>query len=116
MSTTSNQVNNLTINGPQQPGNLYVLNGGLYAYDSQGKQTIKAGKTPPVGTIILAAFTVTASSFPGWLPCNGGEYSITDYADLFAVIGYTFGTSNTNTFKVPSISDLTTNVKYIIKT
>jgi len=117
MAETSNQVNNLTINGSQQPGSLYVLNGGLYAYDANGNQTINAGKVPFPGTIILAAFAVTSASFLGWLPCNGGEYSCTDYSDLYLAIGNTFGSSNVGiTFKVPLISDVTTNVHYIIKT
>ena len=117
MAYTTNQVANLTINGPQQPGNLYALNGALNAYDVNGAQTIKNGKVPFPGTIILAAFTVTSVSFKGWLPCNGGEYSCTDYADLYAAIGNTFGSSNQGvTFKVPNISNLTTGVQYIIKT
>ena len=37
----------------------------------------------------------------GWLLCNGASYSTTDYPDLFAVIGYTFGGSENN-FNVPN--------------
>ena len=37
----------------------------------------------------------------GWLLCNGASYSATDYPDLFAVIGYTFGGSENN-FNVPN--------------
>ena len=37
----------------------------------------------------------------GWLLCDGTSYSTTDYPDLFAVIGYTFGGSENN-FNVPN--------------
>lgn len=39
----------------------------------------------------------------GWLLCDGTSYSTTDYPDLFAVIGYTFGGSENN-FNVPNCS------------
>ena len=37
----------------------------------------------------------------GWLLCDGTSYSTTDYPNLFAVIGYTFGGSENN-FRVPN--------------
>ena len=37
----------------------------------------------------------------GWLLCDGASYSTTDYPELFAVIGYTFGGSEGN-FNVPN--------------
>lgn len=39
----------------------------------------------------------------GWLLCNGASYSTTDYPNLFAVIGYTFGGSDSQ-FNVPNYS------------
>ena len=39
----------------------------------------------------------------GWLLCNGASYLTTDYPDLFSVIGYTFGGSNSQ-FNVPNYS------------
>jgi microcystin-dependent protein len=45
-------------------------------------------------------FTGTAPT--GWLLCNGDAVSRTTYADLFAVIGTTFGTGDgSTTFNVP---------------
>ena len=39
----------------------------------------------------------------GWLLCDGQEVSRTDYADLFEIIGTTFGSGNgTTTFNVPN--------------
>jgi microcystin-dependent protein len=45
-------------------------------------------------------FTGTAPN--GWLLCNGAAVSRTTYADLFAVIGTTFGTGDgSTTFNIP---------------
>ena len=37
----------------------------------------------------------------GWLLCDGTSYSVSDYPNLFNVIGYTFGGSGDN-FNVPN--------------
>jgi microcystin-dependent protein len=42
----------------------------------------------------------TASAPTGYLLCNGASVSTTTYADLFAVIGYTFGGSGAS-FTLP---------------
>jgi microcystin-dependent protein len=48
-----------------------------------------------------------ASSVPsGFLECNGASVSTSTYADLFAVIGYTYGGSGAN-FNVPDLTDRT---------
>jgi microcystin-dependent protein len=40
----------------------------------------------------------------GWLLCDGGEYNRTTYADLFNVVGATYGNGNgTTTFNVPDL-------------
>ena len=59
----------------------------------------------PVGTIVK--YTGTSSTIPnGYLRCNGAEVSRTTYADLFAVIGTTYGAGNgTTTFNVPLLKD-----------
>jgi len=47
----------------------------------------------------------SASSPPsGFLECNGQSLSTTTYADLFAVIGYTYGGSG-GSFNVPDLQD-----------
>lgn len=53
---------------------------------------------PPVGSIM--AYTV-ASSPDGWLICDGTSYGQLDYSALYAVIGSTFGSSDTS-FNVPN--------------
>ncbi len=40
---------------------------------------------------------------PGWLLCDGTGYSRTTYADLFAIVSTTYGTSDGSTFKVPDL-------------
>lgn len=62
-------------------------------------------KTTPVGTISMFG-GITAPS--GWLLCDGSEISRTDYADLFNVIGTTYGTGDgSTTFNLPDFRDRT---------
>jgi len=57
----------------------------------------------PAGTI--AAFAGTTPPI-GYLLCDGRAVSRTDYADLFAVIGETYGAGDgSTTFNVPDLSD-----------
>lgn len=57
----------------------------------------------PIGSIIPYASTTLPK---GFLLCNGAEISKTDYADLYTVIGDTFGTATDNTkFKLPDLRD-----------
>lgn len=46
--------------------------------------------------------TITVPS--GWILCNGQSLSTTTYADLFAVVGYTFGGAGAS-FNVPDVRD-----------
>jgi hypothetical protein len=41
----------------------------------------------------------------GWLACNGAAVSRTEYAELFAIIGTTFGSGNgSTTFTLPMVA------------
>lgn len=53
-----------------------------------------SGRGVPTGTIIMHG-SVTPP--PGYLKLNGAEYSRTTYAELFAVIGTTYGVGNGST-------------------
>lgn len=53
----------------------------------------------PTGAVIPFAGSTAPS---GWLLCNGDSYSTTTYADLFAVIGYTYGNFS-GLFTVPDL-------------
>lgn len=62
------------------------------------------------GVIQLASPTGTVAAFAGaaapsgWLLCNGQAVSRTDYANLYAAIGTTFGPgNNTTTFNLPDL-------------
>lgn len=55
----------------------------------------------PVGSISMYAGSTAPS---GWLICDGSAVSRTDYADLFSVIGTTYGTGNgSTTFNLPNL-------------
>jgi microcystin-dependent protein len=45
----------------------------------------------------------TGTAPTGWLLCDGSDVSRTTYADLFAVIGTTYGSIDSLTFKVPDM-------------
>lgn len=58
---------------------------------------------PPVGSVIAFAGT---SSPAGWLLCDGSAVSRETYANLFAVIGTTYGAGDgTSTFNLPNLVD-----------
>ena len=57
----------------------------------------------------------SASVPSGFLECNGQSVSTTTYADLFAVIGYTYGGSGSS-FNVPDLTDKTVVHKSNTKT
>ena len=69
----------------------------------QGAITIQGAGIIPPGVVqsYLGAYTNIPT---GWLFCNGAAVSRTTYADLFAVIGTTFGAGNgTTTFTLPNL-------------
>ena len=61
----------------------------------------KGGPGVPVGSV----FWLAAQTAPeGYLICNGSAVSRTEYADLFAAIGTTFGTGDgSTTFALPNL-------------
>ena len=55
----------------------------------------------PIGTILAYGGTTAPA---GWFLCQGQELTKTEYADLYAVIGDSFGTASANTkFKLPDL-------------
>ena len=62
-----------------------------------------AGETLRIGTIL--PYTGSDSELPtGYMLCDGAELSRTDYSDLFAVIGTSFGAGNgSSTFNLPNL-------------
>ena len=61
------------------------------------------GGSCPVGTVQAYAGNTVPN---GWLLCDGSAVSRTDYADLYAVIGDTYGAGDgTSTFNLPNLVD-----------
>lgn len=61
-----------------------------------------SGKVPEWAFDVGDLMPSIATSKSGFLLCNGGTYSRTTYADLFAVLGTSFGAGDgSTTFKVP---------------
>lgn len=77
------------------------------AYGGTGATTAKQARAnlevEPIGTI----FAFAGNDIPsGYLPCNGGAISRTTYADLFAVIGTTYGSGDgSTTFNLPNLNN-----------
>jgi len=68
----------------------------------QGRISDKTGFVSPVGSVVMFA---SATAPQGWLTCDGSAVSRTDYADLYAVIGDTYGAGDgSTTFNLPDMS------------
>ena len=79
-----------------------------YVNPTTGELTTLAGGTlyadAPIGSVLAYVGTTPPS---GWLLCQGQAISRTDYADLFSVIGTTFGSGNgTTTFNIPDMREV----------
>lgn len=72
----------------------------LYFTDDRAKEAVKL----PVGSITMYGCSKTAPD--GWLFCDGSEVSRTTYADLYAIIGDTYGSGDgSTTFNLPNFND-----------
>jgi microcystin-dependent protein len=69
-----------------------------YSSTGTGQWILHDAPSPKPGTLVPAAY---ASGGNDELACDGTGYSRTTYADLFAALGTTFGSSDSSTFKVP---------------
>jgi microcystin-dependent protein len=93
-----NAASDITLTLPSSDGNA----NDVLQSDGSGNLSFTALPTAvPSGTVHLFA-TTTAPS--GYLECDGSAVSRTTYADLFAVIGTTWGAGNgSSTFNVPDL-------------
>ena len=55
----------------------------------------------PIGTILFYSLTGAPTDY---LLCNGTSYSRTTYSSLYDVIGTTYGSDDSSTFKVPNFT------------
>lgn len=65
---------------------------------------VPAGALVPIGAVVPYAGSSTALP-EGWLLCNGAGVSRTTYANLFAIIGTTYGSPSTSTFALPDLEN-----------
>lgn len=77
---------------------------GLYIGDKLISSNLAGGDTNPIGSVIAFA----GSNAPvGYLMCDGSAVSRTTYADLFAVIGTTYGAGDgSTTFNLPKMNTI----------
>jgi microcystin-dependent protein len=78
-------------------GNVVVKEGSLNVSD---RIYDKTGFVTPVASINAYGGNTAPV---GWLLCDGANYSRAAYADLFTVIGITYGNNSANDFKVPDL-------------
>ena len=77
------------------------INGNFDIIDTTMKDI--ANRICPTGSITMYG---AATAPTGWLLCDGSAVSRTTYADLFAIIGTTFGVGNgSTTFGLPDLRD-----------
>jgi microcystin-dependent protein len=64
-------------------------------------EQIKVGAGAPVGAILASAGLLVPT---GWFECNGAGVSRTQYAELFSIVGTTYGAGNgSTTFNLPDL-------------
>lgn len=103
----TNEANNKELTLPDIGGGILTIkyNGQVidtFSANSNENKTVEiSADLIPIGTVQAFAGTNLPS---GWLWCDGNDYSTTDYAQLFAVIGYKFGGSG-STFKTPNLAE-----------
>lgn len=85
---------------PLDMGGFRVTNAGagVQSTDLATVGQISANAGVPIGSIIDFAGSAAPT---GWMFCAGQTLSRTDYADLFAAIGTTYGSSSGSTFNLP---------------
>lgn len=100
-------VNGKKVAGIGLPGKSayqYAVDGGYMGTEEEFQEVLaNAGSTGgnPPGTILWYASKTPPD---GYLVCNGSVISRTDYADLFSVIGTTFGAGDgSTTFALPNL-------------
>ncbi len=61
------------------------------------------GIIPPGSIVMYAGNSASSLSGSGWLLCDGSTYNISDYLNLYNIIGNTYGGTAGSTFKVPNM-------------
>lgn len=93
---------NVTITGGGTSNNPYVVEAATVVVDESG-DPIPDPPAFPSGTITMYG---GATAPTDWLLCNGAAINRTTYADLFAILGTSYGAGNgTTTFNLPNLND-----------
>lgn len=71
-------------------------------FDVSNRDVFTSFGTP--GQIMEYAGDAAAFSSHSWLVCDGSEYSVGTYPDLYAAIGNAYGGTSGSTFCVPDYS------------
>lgn len=83
--------------------NYTTLNSAITTLNNTVSSIQSAAANVPKGTVLW--FTGEAAP-TGYLICNGAAVSRTDYADLFDILGTTFGAGDeSTTFNLPTLTD-----------
>jgi len=77
-------------------------------------QCLPFGITASSGMIIIHACATTWVAPKGWLECAGAAVNKQTYPQLYAVIGATY-TETATTFTLPTIAQLSVNLRYVVK-
>ena len=110
-------INGLTTTGPSSDGTgneltypevtdglVTALQTSIYdVVTAIGLSGLNVGDSVPIGAIIPHSNAFTQPP-PGYLLCNGAEYLIAEYQDLFNVIAQRFGNRAGNSFSVPNLT------------
>ncbi|MEW5250699.1 phage tail protein [Microbulbifer sp. 2201CG32-9] len=73
---------------------------GWYIRFLKSGRSDEPGAYLPLGSIVATGSAVEVSQ---WQPCNGQELLISEYSDLFKIIGTTFGDDGETTFNLPDL-------------
>ena len=83
-----------------------AIRGGSEMHFWDGTQWVVIDTTP-VGFISIWPAPSETPNTEVWKKCDGTEYAIDDYPDLWNIIGAAYGGDGTNTFKVPNLQGVT---------
>lgn len=99
--------------GGQAPGTLITAGNTVSGTGPQGPQGIQGiqgiqGPQGLLGVAPTASIIMTALGSPpaGWINCDGANYPVTQYPDLYAAIGTGFGGTPGTNFNVPDMRDI----------
>lgn len=104
-------------NQPRDVGSIVVVEGrpGDYRITACMDEAFSEFMVPVGGIVIDANPSATAPT--GYLLCDGSFVEQETYARLFAKIGHTYAADPGNgTFKLPTLANPGTNLRYVIKT